>query len=422
MDNAYLTNPEDDYETPWYLLKGGIFESFRYDTFESFNDKLWQLLVAITSKRKKDDNEKQRLLETLAKVVLMIKGCHYFLHHKDRLDFKEDWIDIKWLPNPYRCRQKYRSKEDGELNHHLAHFREPFTKLTREEAQNFTIAFQNFFAEMDLSSWLNLMDGWKSCLEGDETLFGWQVDFAPLKTYEKLLVLHEACLLGYHWAELDYPPPNRHLYEYFFDPNYESYRDASPFELIDTVLYEINYDVLRQDILEMYAGCSQQRKGLAMKTDDLRFSLHGLIQTGWLLLQTDYFPADWLDPNSFNFLRCPIPENEVDYWQPKSLSFKESGNLPKTLSRLYYGVEVQDEMYSVDSSIIRYLDTKHTTCWRGENFIARDRLLKTLDILTLIVLDLRKRRTKPDGIIYPVVPSPEQVTSEDKIENNPENL
>ena len=103
MDNAYLTNPEDKYETPWFLLKGGIFESFRYDTFESFNEKLWQLVVAITSKRKKDDNEKQRLLETIEKIVLMIKGCHYFLHHKKRLNFKEDWIDIKWLPNPYRC-------------------------------------------------------------------------------------------------------------------------------------------------------------------------------------------------------------------------------------------------------------------------------------------------------------------------------
>ncbi|RQP15628.1 MAG: hypothetical protein EAS52_14480, partial [Parapedobacter sp.] len=230
MDNAYLTNPEDKYETPWFLLKGGIFESFRYDTFESFNEKLWQLVVAITSKRKKDDNEKQRLLETIEKIVLMIKGCHYFLHHKKRLNFKEDWIDIKWLPNPYRCLEKYRPREDQKLNHHLAHFREPFTKLTSEEAQNFTTAFKNFFAEMDLSSWMNLLDDWKACIESDESLFDWQVDYAPLKTYEKFLALHEACIIGYHWAEIDYPPPNRHLYEEFFNTSYESYRDASPLE------------------------------------------------------------------------------------------------------------------------------------------------------------------------------------------------
>ncbi len=422
MDNAYLTNPEDKYETPWFLLKGGIFESFRYDTFESFNEKLWQLVVAITSKRKKDDNEKQRLLETIEKIVLMIKGCHYFLHHKKRLNFKEDWIDIKWLPNPYRCLEKYRPREDQKLNHHLAHFREPFTKLTSEEAQNFTTAFKNFFAEMDLSSWMNLLDDWKACIESDESLFDWQVDYAPLKTYEKFLALHEACIIGYHWAEIDYPPPNRHLYEEFFNTSYESYRDASPLELIDTVLYEINYDVLRQDILELYAGCSHQRKGLTMKTDDLRFHLRWLLQTGWLLLQTDYFPEDWLDPDSFNCLRCPIPEKDVEYWRPKSLSFKEREKLAKTLSKLYYGVEVHDEMYFVESRMIRYLDAKNTTCLGEENFKTRDRLLKTLDILTLIVLDLCKRRTKPDGIIYPGVSSEEEVTSEKKIENSTENL
>lgn len=280
MDNAYLKNPENKYETRWFLIEGGIFESFCYDTFESFRERLWLLLVAMTSKRKKTDGEKLRLISTWEKMVLMVRGCHYFLHHKKRLGYKEDWIDIKWLPNPYRCLEKYRPREDQKLNHHLAHFRETFTKLTHEEAQNFTIVFESFFAEMDLSSWLNLLDDWKACIESDESLFDWQVDYAPLKTYEKFLALHEACIIGYHWAELDYPPPNRHLYTDFFNTSYESYRDASPLELIDTVLYEINYDVLRQDILELYAGCSHQRKGLTMKRGDLRFHLRWLIQTG----------------------------------------------------------------------------------------------------------------------------------------------
>lgn len=89
IDNAYLTNPEDGYETPWYLLKGGIFESFRYDTFESFNEKLWQLLVAITSKYKKDDHEKQRMSDTLTNIVLMVKGCHYFCTTKSGWDIRK---------------------------------------------------------------------------------------------------------------------------------------------------------------------------------------------------------------------------------------------------------------------------------------------------------------------------------------------
>lgn len=141
-----------------------------------------------------------------------------------------------------------------------------------------------------------------------------------------------------------------------------------------------------------------------------------------MLLQTDYFPEDWLDPNSFNCLRCPIPEKDVEYWRPKSLSFKERGKLPKTLSKLYYGVEVHDEMYFVESRLIHYLDDKDIRCLDDENLKTRNLLLKTLDILTLIVLDLCKRRTKPEGIIYAVVSSAEEATSEKKTENNPENL
>ncbi len=57
MNNIYLKNPENKYETSWFLLDGGIFESIRYDTYESFKEKLWNLLVAITSKDDKDDNE-----------------------------------------------------------------------------------------------------------------------------------------------------------------------------------------------------------------------------------------------------------------------------------------------------------------------------------------------------------------------------
>lgn len=423
MDNAYLTNPEDKYETPWYLLRGGIIESFQYDTFESFNEKLWQLLIAMTSCSKKEDKEKTRLTETIDNLILMVKGCHYFLHHKKRLDFKEDWIDIKWLRNPYRCLEKYRSDDDSKLNHHLAHFKESFSNLTREEAQDFTLAFKNFFAEMDLSSWLNLLNDWKACLEGNESLFDWRVDFAPLKTYERLLTLHEACIIGYHWAEMDYPPPNRHLIEDYLSSEYvNGYHSASPFEMIGDIFYEKNYSDIRQSILELYAICSCKRKGIDLKAIDLRSALRWLLETGWLLLQTDYFPEDWLDPNSVNFLRCPIPEKQAKYWKPKSLSGKEQKKLRKTLSKLYYGIDVRQEIYAVESRIIRYLDPNTSDSLSEDNLATQNRLLKILDILTLIVLDLRKRRTKPEGVCYPPIVDEEHVKVEEKMENKPEIL
>ena len=34
MKNIYLKNPQDQWDTQWFLLEGGIFESIKYDTFK----------------------------------------------------------------------------------------------------------------------------------------------------------------------------------------------------------------------------------------------------------------------------------------------------------------------------------------------------------------------------------------------------
>ena len=39
--------------------------------------------------------KKEYIIDRLDNIVLMVKGCHYFLHHKKRLKYEEDWIDIQ---------------------------------------------------------------------------------------------------------------------------------------------------------------------------------------------------------------------------------------------------------------------------------------------------------------------------------------
>ena len=402
MDNAYLTNPVNKWEIPWFLLGGGITEAFQYDTFESFNKKLWELLVALTSRRKQSNVENIQLLETMDRIVLMVRGCHYFLHHKKRLKFTDDWIDIDWVKNPYRCMKKYRSNDDLTHNYHLAHFKERFTQLSRQEAQNFVLAFVDFFDKMDLSSWLNLLEDWKSCVEDEKNLLEEAVDYAPLSTYEQLLKLHEACRVGIHWAQCSYPPPNRHLIDAYLLSDYvNGYRSASPFEMIGDVFYEKSYADIRQSILSLYSLSPNERKSYPIPTHGLRCTLRWLQETGWLFLQTDYFPEDWLDPDRIDFLRCPIPQDQLDYWNAKSLSDKEQKNLRKTLSKLYYGIDVRQDIYQVEDRIIGHYHQDSTARMDDDDLATRNRLLKTLDILTLIVLDLGKRTTRTDGVFYP---------------------
>ena len=401
MNNAYIKHPEDEWDIRWYLIEGGILESIQYGTYEFFKKKLWDILVLLTSKNNKGEGKEEYIIEHLDEIILMVKGCHYFLHHKRRLKYEEDWIDIRWLPNPYRCLENYRPRDDEKLNNHLAHFDYNFTQLTREEVQNFTIAFENFFSEMDLSSLLNLLDDWKRCINENETIFESGGDYTPLKTFENLLKLREACYVAYHWAAIDYPPPNRHLYADFLYTSYQSYKDANPLESIQSVLYEVNYHDFREDILLLYSGRSFQEKESQMDVVTLRHNLRWLLNTGWLLLQTNYFPEDWLDPDKIDFVRCPMPEKEVNYWKPKTLDFEEKDNLTKILSKVFHHVDLQDEIYEIDNRILLFLGNRSNRVILEEHeFKTKDRLLKILEIFTVINLDIQSRRKKVEGIIY----------------------
>jgi len=95
MNNAYIKNPEDEWDIRWYLIEGGILESIQYGTYESFKKKLWDILVILTSQNNTEETKKEYIIDRLDNIVLMVKGCHYFLHHKKRLKYEEDWIDIQ---------------------------------------------------------------------------------------------------------------------------------------------------------------------------------------------------------------------------------------------------------------------------------------------------------------------------------------
>lgn len=405
MRNSYINEPKDKWEIRWYLIEGGILESIDYGSYESFRKKTWDVLVALTSKNNIEEIKKSCFLEHLDNVILMIKGCHYFLHHKKRLNFEEDWIDIKWLENPYRCLERYRASVDEKLNHHLAHFDYKFTQLDRAEIQNFVSAFENFFSNMDLSSWLNLLDDWKVCINSNNNIYDSWGEYAPLKTFEYILKLREACYVAYHWASYDYPPPNKHVIVDYLGTDYvNGYETASPYEMANDIFKDQSYLGIRQSIFSLFPECSCKQENISMSGLDLRYTLKLLLQTGWSFLQTDFFPGGWLDPDKIDCLRCPVPEANIANWQPKSLSNKEQKNLQKTLSKLYHRIDVLEEIFMVDSRIIEFFESRSSgevLVLNSDNIKTKNLLLKTLDILTLIVLDFRERRMKNEGIFYP---------------------
>lgn len=179
------------------------------------------------------------------------------------------------------------------------------------------------------------------------------------------------------------------------------------------VFYEKNYIDIRQSILELFALRPHKEgpKSFITEPSDLRFTLRLLLESGWLLLQTDYFPECWLDSDSLDFLYCPIPEAELKHhWTPKSLDNRGIKNIQKTLSKLYFGIDVRHEIYFVEDRIIQHTILGSLMDLDEKDLETRNRLLKILDVLSLIVLDFRKRRTKPEGIYYPPNPNKKDST------------
>lgn len=62
---------------------------------------------------------------------------------------------------------------------------------------------------------------------------------------------------------------------------------------------------------------------------------------------------------------------------------------------------LQDEIYEIDNRILLFLGNRSNRVILEEHeFKTKDRLLKILDIFTVINLDIHSRRKKVEGIIY----------------------
>jgi len=388
-----LKKVEDPVDTRWFLLDGGIVEALQDDNYASFHTKLRKLLLLLSAKEGKDKRKKG--VDTLEKVVLLIRGCYYFLHHKKKLAFVDDYIDVQWLKNPFRCVKKYRAVEDERLNHHLAYFKEPFTKLSREEAQNFALAFEHFFAQDDLSVWLNRLERWHAYLDGDIEVLDANVAAHLLHDYEALQKLHEAATVACHWEALRYPAPNQHLLDdYLAWDLVDGYAAANPFEIVADLFLDRRYADIRATILALYGQAPSKRDYHFLRADGLRRSLRGVLEAGWLLLQTDYLPADWFDSDQIALLRFPVAETELLGWKPASLTNDEQQNLRKTLSQLYNGVNLHQELYRIEDKIINYYRIDAAEDLSESELATRTRLLKILDVVTLIALDLWSGKDK----------------------------
>lgn len=378
----------------------GICEALYRNTYESFAAKLWKLAGWVTS-QPAELPEKTEVDEIVNRTLAMVKGAHFFLHHKERLGFEDSDIDRVWVPNPYRMPDEYRSRFDHTLNYHFAHREERFRWLTQDEVQNFSLVFKHFFSLLSLGDWINILEDWRLfALDSDPV--SQEADFTPLKTYEQLAKLSEACFVALEWNDGFFPPPNQHLcLHYLKHYNHDGFDAANPLRDINWLFYEYDIKCLKKDVTNVFAICKHEKAEISRSLGNLTFCLVCLLYSGWLLLQTDKYPEEWINPDKFDFIQYPKIDVEFSQWGAADLDYEQNRNPVQALWQLFRNVDLGDERAAIEFILARYYDPKAEGCLPDGSVDTKRFFLKLLDILFLINLDLCQKRTIQDNVKYP---------------------
>lgn len=182
-----------------------------------------------------------------------------------------------------------------------------------------------------------------------------------------------------------------------------TYDDHNPLEAINWLFYFYDIDDIREDIRTLFLPCCAEQKELKLKPDQLINVLYELYCYGWLLLQTDFYPEKWLTPDCYCYFYYPIIQQDPANWSSSYLSYEESMDLQETLSIEYASSTVRSQVSVFYSLVINHLTKGHLVCNHEDYRAVKEQMLRVLDILFLINLDLCKKRVKEENRVYPKV-------------------
>lgn len=403
MKNLKLLELSDS-ETAPFLTSNGIDDCLNAYPPQRFRKRLQQLERCHSINMSLDKEQIAKAYNKYSDFFLELRnlllGCHFFKHQKKYLKFNDDtWIDVKWIKNPYRCVPEYRSCKDKSLNHYLAHYKGLIQTLSRKEVQNFQLTFKKFFKAMDISEWLYMLDQWEKGIRKGENINEY-MGIECSQYFNALSKLYEAALLAKSWADYSYFPPNHHLWSVQLKSFYDGYAAANPLDNLCYLFQDIDTTTIMHTIQALYLNYQSEKIRVYTDLNDFRSVVKRAIEVGWLLLQTNYYPDNWLNPDALDWINCPVSEEELDRWRPKYVTSEEQKNLPLTLSKLYYGLDIRDFIFDFEGRLIDYLSLKKLLKYEHTHHKIGITLFKIVEVLTLITIDLCKRKTDKEKIQY----------------------
>ena len=403
MKNLKLLEPFDS-EIPGFLISNGIEDSLNAYPPQRFRKRLKQLERSYSIDSSYDAKQVAKVYGKYADFFKAVRnlllGCHFFKHQKKHLKYNNElWLDVQWIKNPYRCVPEYRGYNDKSLNHHLAHYEGLIQNLSRKEVQNFQLLFKKIFKTMDLSEWLYMLNEWEKGIRKGENINEY-MGIECSQYFDALSKLYEAALLVKLGAEYGYCPPNHHLWSVQLKSFYDGYDAANPLENLAYLFQDISTTTLIHSTQELYLNQESEKTSIHTDFKQLRFIIKHAIEVGWLLLQTNYYPVNWLNPDALHWIHCPVAKEELESWRPQYVTLDEQKDLPLTLSKLYHEIDVRDFIFEFEERLLDYLSLKDLLKHEHSQHKIGITLFKIVEVLTLITIDLCKRKTDKEKIQY----------------------
>jgi hypothetical protein len=337
-----ITTIKDEYERVSFLL-GKLCRAYRTFDIADWKEQLWKLTVAASSDTHEYNTGEQIDFNTIVSGLKgLVEEAWAAMQVKERFSFQHEFLSMPWKVNPYAIKIE---KFNDTKRYYTSYLREhsgKITVLSRSEINDFFLVFEGFFRQLDVISWLKLLDTWLKFAETDSSIICSGFDYAPLETYLQLLRLIEACYLADEFGfSSGYYPPNNYLFDrdYMMQELYsETYDGYNPFLQLTWIFCDYSLPELKK-AFHHWMDCAKNKEKIYSSNEPAQLlSLHSdvvkLLEIGWLLIYTEEMPQHWLNPETFD------PDNEysqihIQEEECVTVSDKEKYSPNKALKKYY---------------------------------------------------------------------------------------
>lgn len=324
-------------------LFGNLRDLYCRYSIDKWKGKLEKLTNLVTNREYATKLNKDDVTPFISEIKNIIEEVWFVLLKRDRMEYEHEYLGIEWKSNPYALKKSNIHETDKYRTSFKRVFKGKVTLLSSREVRDFFLVFEDFFKQLDVMSWLRLLDKWNIyASSGDGGITEEGYDYTPHETCRQLQRLMEACYLMDNFAMAPrFYPPNSHLFDidYMILECYsETYNGYNPFLLLASLFTIYDLPELKKEF-SYWMHCAKNKEEIYTENEPasllwLHSNIVELYEIAWLILYTPKMPEHFLNPakmdDDFDIREVNFKIETYSY-----LSTEEQNNPKKALRDFY---------------------------------------------------------------------------------------